>query len=370
MPRSWRRAQPLSRFDGRLKVTGAARYTADIPVQGALHASIVSSSIAHGRTIAIDTTAAEKAPGVLAVFTHRNMPRMNPTPKPWSHLHPHGQSYLPLQDDKVLYADQPIALVVAETVAQAAYAGTLVRIDYEVQPPVVFGPETLKDAVQPPQFLWPVSSSVGDADAAIAGSPVRIEQTYSTSDRHHNPMEPHATTAIWDAGGALTLYETTQHIFGCRDLVSIVLGIPVEKINVVSQFLGGGFGGKAYVWPHTLLTALAAKVLNRPVHFQLTRAQMYSMVGHQPASVQTIALGATSEGRLNGIRHDSISPTALFDNYIEYAALCPRSLWSATGGIATNHKIVHVNRNTPTALRAPHEALGHFALESALDELA
>ncbi|PYT24199.1 MAG: acylaldehyde oxidase [Acidobacteria bacterium] len=362
--------QPLSRFDGRLKVTGAARYTADISIQGAVHASIVSSSIAHGRTTAIDTTAAEKAPGVLAVFTHRNMPRMNPTPKPWSHLHPHGQSYLPLQDDKILYADQPIALVVAETLAQAAYAGTLVRTQYEVQPPVVFGSQTLDDAVQPPQFLWPVSSSVGDADAAIAASPVRMKQTYSTSDRHHNQMEPHATTAIWDGDGTLTLYETTQHIFGCRDLVSIVLGIPPEKINVVSQFLGGGFGGKAYVWPHTLLTILAAKALKRPVRFQLTRAQMYSMVGHQAASVQTIALGATTEGRLNGIRHDSISPTAVSDNYIEYAALCARSLWSATGGIATNHKIVHVNRNTPTALRAPHEALGHFALESAMDELA
>ena len=362
--------QPLSRFDGRLKVTGAARYTADISIQGAVHASIVSSSIAHGRTTAIDTTAAEKAPGVLAVFTHRNMPRMNPTPKPWSHLHPHGQSYLPLQDDKILYADQPIALVVAETLAQAAYAGTLVMTEYEVQLPVVFGSQTLKDAVQPPQFLWPVSSSVGDADAAIAASPVRIEQTYSTSDRHHNQMEPHATTAIWDGDGTLTLYETTQHIFGCRDLVSIVLGIPPEKINVVSQFLGGGFGGKAYVWPHTLLTALVAKALNRPVRFQLTRAQMYSMAGHQAASVQTIALGASPEGRVNGIRHDSISPTAVSDNYIEYAALCARSLWSATGGIATNHKIVHVNRNTPTALRSPHEALGHFALESAMDELA
>jgi xanthine dehydrogenase YagR molybdenum-binding subunit len=160
--------QPLSRFDGRLKVTGAARYTADIPVQGTVHASIVSISIAHGRTIAIDTTAAAKAPGVLAVFTHRNMQRMNPTPKPWSHLHPHGQSHLPLQDDKILYADQPIALVVAETLARAAYAGTMVRTEFEVQPPVVFGSQTLKDAVQPPQFLWPVSSSVGDADAAIA----------------------------------------------------------------------------------------------------------------------------------------------------------------------------------------------------------
>src|SRR6266550_4615303 len=131
--------QPLSRFDGRLKVTGAARYTADIPVQGTLHASIVSSSIAHGRTIAIDTTAAEKAPGVLAVFTHRNMPRMNPTPKPWSHLHPHGQSYLPLQDDKVLYADQPIALVIANTHDQAAFAGTLIRVEYDARRPVVFG---------------------------------------------------------------------------------------------------------------------------------------------------------------------------------------------------------------------------------------
>src|SRR5216117_2895582 len=156
--------QPLSRFDGRLKVTGAARYTADISIQGAVHASIVSSSIAHGRTIAIDTTAAEKAPGVLAVFTHQNMPRMNPTPKPWSHLHPHGQSYLPLQDDKIHYAGQPIALVVAETLDQASHAGTLVTVEYEARRPAVFGSKTAKEAVDPPQFLWPVASSVCDAE--------------------------------------------------------------------------------------------------------------------------------------------------------------------------------------------------------------
>src|SRR5207253_9405034 len=154
---------------------------------------------------------------------------------------------------------------------------------------------------------------------------VTIERTYTTSDRHHNQMEPHATLAVWDADGTLTLYETTQHIFGTKELVSIVLGIPAEKINVVSQFLGGGFGGKAYVWPHTLLAALAAKVLNRPVRVQLSRAQMYSMVGHQPATIQTIALGAIQtialgagqDGKLTGIRHDSISPTPVFDNYIE-----------------------------------------------------
>ena len=362
--------QPISRIDGRVKTTGGAHYTSDIRIADLVYGVIVQSTIANGRTVSIDSSAAEQAPGVLQVFTHRNMPRMNPTPKPWSHLHPHGQSYLPLQDDQILYADQPIALVVARTHDQAAFAGTLIRVDYETEAAAVFDRKTAATAVQPPPFLWPVSSSVGNADKAISSSPVQIEQTYSTADRHHNQMEPHATTAVWDEDGTLTLYETTQHIFGTRELVSMVLGIPLEKINVVCQFLGGGFGGKAYVWPHTLITALAARVVERPVHVQLSRAQMYSMVGHQVASMQVIKLGAERTGKLNGIRHDSVTPTSMFDNYIEYAALCPRSLWAAAGGIATNHKIVHVNRNTPTALRAPHEALGHFALESALDELA
>ena len=362
--------QPVSRAEGRLKVTGGARYTADIPVTGTVHTAIVHSTIANGRTVSIDTDAAEKAPGVRAIFSHRNMPRMNPTPKPWRHLHPHGQGYLPLQDDRIHYAGQPLALVVAETRDQATYAGTLVRVEYAPEPPVVFSGETAKEAIVPPQFLWPVASSVGDADAAIAAAPVKVEETYTTSDRHHNQMEPHATIAVWDAGGTLTLYETTQHIFGTKELVAIVLGLPPEKINVVSRFLGGGFGGKGYVWPHTLLAALAAKVLGRPVQVQLTRAQMYSMAGHQPATIQTIALGADRQGRLTGIRHEGISPTSVFDNYIEYAALASRSLWAASGGIATNHRIVHVNRNTPTAMRSPHEALGHFALESAMDELA
>jgi xanthine dehydrogenase YagR molybdenum-binding subunit len=362
--------QPISRVDGWLKVTGGARYTADIPLAGAAHAAIVHSTIANGRTVSLDTTAAEQAPGVLAVFTHHNMPRMNPTPNPWSHLHPHGQSYLPLQDDKIHYAGQPIALVVAETLDQASHAGTLIRVEYEAKPPVVFSRLTTKNAEDPPQFLWPVASSVGDAEKGLAAAVVKIEQAYTTSDRHHNQMEPHATVAVWDADGTLTLYETTQHIFGTRELLSIVLGIPPAKINVVSHFLGGGFGGKAYVWPHTLMAALAAKVLNRPVRVQLTCAQMYSMVGHQPATIQTVALGAGKDGRLAGIRHQSISPTPVFDNYIEYAAMCSRSLWAASGGISTNHKVVHVNRNTPTAMRSPHEALGHFALESAMDELA
>lgn len=362
--------QSVSRADGRLKVTGAARYTADIPVAGALHAAIVQGTIANGRTVSINTAAAEKAPGVIAILTHRNMPRMNPTPRPWSHLHPHGQGYLPLQDDKIHYAGQPVALVIAPTLDQAAYAGTLIEIEYEERKPVVFGGHVVNEAVDPPQFLWPVNSSVGDPQKGIAAGAVKVERTYATADRHHNQMEPHTTTAVWDADGVLTLYETTQHIYGTKELVAIVLGLAPAKINVVSHFLGGGFGGKAYMWPHTLLAAVAAKALNRPVHIQLTRAQMYSMVGHQAATIQTMSLAADKDGKLTGIRHLSISPTPVFDNYIEYAAMATRSLWAASGGIATTHKVVHVNRNTPTAMRAPHEALGHFALESAMDELA
>jgi xanthine dehydrogenase YagR molybdenum-binding subunit len=360
--------QPISRADGRRKVTGAARYTADLAVPGATHAAIVHSTIANGRTLSIDTAAAERAPGVLAVLTHHNLPRMNPLP--WSHLRPQGQTYLPLQDDKIHYAGQPVAVVVAETRDQAAYAGTLIAIGYEIGRPVVFSPPMARDAVDPPQRMWPLSSSIGDADTAIADAAIRIEGAYTMPDRHHNPMEPHATLAVWGEDGTLTLYDSTQMVVGTKKLVALVLGLPEHKITVICEFLGGGFGGKSWSWPHTLLAALAAQAVNRPVRLQLTRAQMYSMVGHQAATVQSIALGAGRDGTLAGLRHDSVNPTSLFDDYVEYAAMASRHLWGASGGIATSHKVVHVNRNSPVVLRAPMEAQGHFALESAMDELA
>jgi xanthine dehydrogenase YagR molybdenum-binding subunit len=361
--------QPISRVDGRLKTTGGARYTADIPLGGMVHAAIVYSTIASGRTVSIDSQAAEKAPGVLAVLTHSNMPRMNRVP--WSHLRPQGQTYLPIQDDSIHYAGQPVALVIADTLDQATHAGTLIKVTYETHIPAVFDLRTAnEDAVVPPQRMWPLSSSLGDADKAIADAAIKIEQTYTMPDRHHNPMEPHVTLAVWDDDGTLTLYDSTQMVVGTRKLASLVLGIPEEKINVVCEFLGGGFGGKSWSWPHTLLAALAAKVVDRPVRLQLTRAQMYSMAGHQAATVQTIALGAEHDGKLTGIRQDSLNPTSLFDDYVEYAAVASRHLWHASGGIATSHRVVHVNRNTPVVLRAPMEAQGHFALECAMDELA
>jgi xanthine dehydrogenase YagR molybdenum-binding subunit len=362
--------QPLTRLEGRLKVTGGAQYTADVPLTDALHGSIVHSTIANGRTISIDTSAAEQAPGVVAVFTYRNMPRIKPIQKPWVHLHPYGQSYLVLQDDQIHYAGQPVALVIADTSDQAAYAGTLIKVEYEVKPAVVFNSETARRAFDPPQFLWPVNSSVGDPAKGLADGAVRIERVYTTADRHHNQMEPHAAMSTWDASGRLTIFEACQGVFALRDFVSIVLDLRPEKINVISRYVGGGFGGKAYVWPHTLLAIIASRAIQRPVRIQLTRAQMYSMAGHQPATIQTITLAADKTGKLTGIRHDSISPTSVFDDYIEYAANASRSLWGASGGISTGHKILHVNRNTPTVMRAPHEALGHFATESAMDELA
>jgi xanthine dehydrogenase YagR molybdenum-binding subunit len=361
--------EPISRVDGRLKVTGSARYNGDISLETVAHAAIVYSTIANGRVESIDTSAAENAPGVLAVLTHNNMPRMKLLP--WSHLRPQGQTYLPLQDDAIHYAGQPVAVVVAATLDQAAYAGTIIEVAYESHPPRLFDLRTAKeDAIEPPQRMWPLSSSVGDADKAIAGVAVKIERTYTMPDRHHNQMEPHVTLAVWDDTGTLTLYDSTQMVVGTRKLVALVLDLPEEKVNVVCEFLGGGFGGKSWSWPHTLLAAVAAKVVNRPVRLQLSRAQMYSMVGHQAATVQSIALGADRDGKLTGIRHDSINPTSVFDDYVEYAAMASRHLWRASGGISTSHKVVHVNRNSPIVLRAPMEAQGHFALESAMDELA
>jgi xanthine dehydrogenase YagR molybdenum-binding subunit len=362
--------KPLSRVEGRRKVTGGAVYTADAAPTGTLYGSLVSSTIANGRIKRLNTQAAAAAPGVISIFTSANMTRFNALPNPWDHNRPHGQRYLPLQDDAIHYAGQPIALVVAETLDQAAYAGTLIEADYEINRPIVWNEDTAAQAYDPPQFLWPVNSSVGNPQAGLADGAVKIEAVYSTPDRHHCQMEPHATLAMWIGRDRLTLFETTQSVYGFRDLIAVALGLPPENIEVVSKLIGGGFGGKAYVWPHTLLNAAAARGLRRPVRLQLTRAQMFSMVGHQPATRQTIRLSATTDGRLTAIDHQSVQPTTMTDDYIEYAANASRFLWGASGGISTGHKIVRVNRNTPTAMRAPHEALGHVALECAMDELA
>jgi xanthine dehydrogenase YagR molybdenum-binding subunit len=352
--------QPISRADGRRKVTGGARYTADLVLAGTAHAAIVHSTIANGRTISIETSAAARAAGVLAVLTHRNMPRMNRLA--WSHLRPQGQTFAAAGRGSTMRASRSPWW--SPGARQAAYAGTLIAIDYEIGRPVVFSPRWRATMIR--------RSACGRSRHRSAmPSGLQTPQsglTVPTAGPPHNPMGRTRPGRVGE-DGALTLYDSTD---GHRHekLVSLVLGLPEEKINVVCEFLGGGFGGKSWSWPHTLLAALASKAVNRPVFLQLTRAQMYSMVGHQAATVQSIALGAGRDGTLARLRHDSVNPTSVFDYYVEYAAMASRHLWRASGGITTSHRVVHVNRNSPVVLRAPMEAQGHFALESAMDELA
>jgi xanthine dehydrogenase YagR molybdenum-binding subunit len=247
---------PLSRADGLAKVTGSARYTADTQVEGLTYGVFAASTMPNGHLIRLDTVAAAQAPGVLKVLTHLNMPKLHALSHP-----PAGQSYMPLQQDRIYYEGQPIALVVAETLEQALHAANLVQAEYAREPAATDFRRTLDAAFTVTNFAEP-DTQTGDVTHALAQAAVRIERTYRTADRHHNPLEPSATIAVWH-GGKLTLYDATQWVWGVRMVVATALGIPPEDVQVRSSFLGGGFGCKGYVWPHQILTAVAAREVGR-----------------------------------------------------------------------------------------------------------
>ena len=324
--------EPISRADGRLKVTGRAAYTADIPLADAAHAAIVHSTIANGRTVSIDTRTAEKAPGVLAVFTHRNMPRMNPTPKPWSHLHPHGQGYLPLQDDKIHYAGQPIALVVATTRDQAMHAATLVAVQYQAERAVFFSRETAREAVDPPQFLWPVASSVGDAEKGIREGVLRID-----ADLHDVGSPPQSDGAARDGGG-----------LGCERRADTLRDHPA---HLRRQGIGFDRAWRSAREDHRHIPFPGRRLRRQGLRLAAHAADRDRRQGAQPARPHPAdaradvfdgrppagddpddRVGCGQTGKLTGIRHESISPTPVFDNYIEYAAMASRHLWAAERG--------------------------------------
>jgi xanthine dehydrogenase YagR molybdenum-binding subunit len=268
---------PLRRADGQAKVTGRARYTADTPVEGLTYGVFAASTIPHGRLISLDTAEAERASGVLKVLTHLNMPRLNPLSHP-----PAGQSYMPLQQERIYYEGQPIALVVAETLEQALYAASLVRAEYAPEPAVTDFRRALDTALTVTNFAEP-DTHTGDVAQAMAQAEIRIAQTYRTADRHHNPLEPSATIALW-RDGKLTLYDATQWVWGVRMVVAAALGMRPEDVQVHSAFLGGGFGCKGYIWPHQLLTAVAARAVGRPVKVVLTRARPIPRTAASPAA--------------------------------------------------------------------------------------
>jgi xanthine dehydrogenase YagR molybdenum-binding subunit len=367
--------QPLDRVDGRLKVTGKARYAAEHALPGLAHAVIVQSTVPRGTVLRMSTSEAESAPGVLAVLTPRNAPAFpgaaNFKPSPFL------PRLIALQDSEVLYNGQPIALVVADTLERARHAASLVRTTYTDKPALVGGmkarlsssEDQLTASEEAPGMFGPLPHSRGEVEKGFQQAAVRVEATYSTPTEHHNPMEPHATVAVWEDAEHLTVYDANQGVFMLRQFLSMLTGLKQENIRVLSRYIGGGFGCKALFWPHIPLSVLAAKVVGRPVKLVLTRQQMFSGVGFRPETLQKVELGADAKGKLTALRHTGYSETSESDSFVE-TFTGPSKMLYACANVSTSQRLVRLSTGTPTFMRAPGECTGTFALESAMDELA
>lgn len=366
--------QPLDRVDGKAKVTGAGRYSAEIAFANVAYAAIVGAEVASGRISSIETTEAERAEGVLAVLTHRNLAKIAAQP----HLLPSlagqsapGESFFPLQDDLVHYAGQPVAVVIADTLERAQYAACLVRVRY-VQTPSTTTLDQGREQAYEAQRIFagfiPGRVQRGNAEAGLAQAAVRIDATYRFAANHHNPIEPSATTAVWE-GDRLTLYDATQGITATQLTAAELLGVPPSKVRVITRFIGGGFGCKAMIWPHVTIAAFAARHVKRPVKLALTREQMFTSCGHREEQEQRIVLGATEEGRLTALRHHKLSLTSPFDDWAE-PSLGVAGMAYACPNYEGVYRLIRSNIMTPTFTRGPGETTGMFALECAMDELA
>ncbi len=366
--------RPVDRVDGHEKVTGAARYTAEIALPDMTYAALVGATIASGRVLEIDAGRAAAADGVLAVLTHENLPKIAGRPRLLPSLAggpAPGESFFPLQDDVVHYAGQPVAVVVADSHERAQHAASLLALGYERTASTTVIDEGRDSAYEPERLfggLLPARSERGDVEAGLADAAVRIDVAYRFAANHHNPIEPSATTAVWD-GDELTLYDSTQGIRASQLTVAELLGIPVSDVRVVARFVGGGFGGKAMTWPHVTLAALAARHVGRPVRLVLTRAQTFTSTGHREEQEQQLALGATRDGRLTALRHHKLSITSPFDDWAEPATGVSSQLYACESYEGV-HRLIRGNTITPTFTRAPGEGAGMFALETAMDELA
>ena len=359
---------PLDRVDGPLKVCGLAHYSGDLALPRMAHAVLVTSTIASGRVAAIDAAAALRAPGVVAVISHLNALRLPEAGKGAVHP-PDGRVLSLLQDDRVAYANQPIALVVAETFEQANGAAALVRVTYE-RAPAELDFEAGKANAYPPDKVNGASPDTarGDVEAGLAAAAHRVDAGFTTPYQHHNPMEPHATLARWE-GEKLSIEDSTQYVAGVRKTLAAAFGISPELVHVRSAFVGGAFGGKGSAWSHVVLAAMAARQVGRPVRLVMQRPQLFGPVGGRPRTAQTLRLGADADGKLTALEHRSTSTTSVLEDWVESSAVVTRMLY-ASPAVATAHRLVKLNVGTPTFQRAPGESTGMFALESAMDEMA
>jgi xanthine dehydrogenase YagR molybdenum-binding subunit len=353
---------PRNRVDGRLKVTGAARYAADWPAEGLAYGFIVQSTTASGRIDSLDTTLAMRQAGVIAVMTQHNAPRVNTETKTAN-----DRKLALLQDDVVYYDRQPVAVVVADSFARAQYAASLVQVRYIQSAARTRYSQGL---VEKPSDIHGKAADTerGDADAALAAAAVRVDNVYTTPMEHHNPMEPHAAIALWD-GDRLRVYDATQGTIPARARIAEIFAIPVDDVEVITKFAGGAFGSKGSVWSHTILAAMAAKLTQRPVQIALWRPQMWGPVGNRPSTRQRVALAADKDGHLSTQIHETVSETSIFDTFVEPCGAITTMLY-ASPSLRVTHRINRMNYGTPTYMRAPGESSGSFALESAMDELA
>ncbi|AMM17984.1 acylaldehyde oxidase [Burkholderia sp. PAMC 28687] len=362
--------QPLDRTDGLLKVTGQARYSADNPEAKLAHAVLVTSTIARGRVLSMDTARVQSMPGVLLVMTHETAMRLPNGGKPDASP-PAVRRLTLLQTDEVRYSNEPVAVVVADTLERATDGARKLQasIKYEAATPNADYRRAKGSAYRPEKMMGrPIDTQRGDVAAGLRQGPTRLDVVYTTPNEHHNPMEPHATLARWD-GPKLTLYDATQGVSGARSAVAKTLGISEDDVRVICPFVGGGFGCKGSAWSHVVLAAMAAKQTGRPVRLVLERPQMFGMVGNRPFTEQHFQVAARDDGTLTGMRHDVISTTSTFEDWNESSAILTRMLY-ATPNQATTHKLVKLDIGTPTFMRAPGETSGSFALESAMDEMA
>ncbi len=360
--------QGIDRVDGRLKVTGQARYAAEFAVPDVVHAVLVNSTIGAGAITGFDLAAAQAMPGVLAIITPDNAPKLQINGGSQQSVH------APLlQDRDIHFNGQHVAVVVAETLEQADAAASLVRVRYRRDEPVTSMDVVLGQAYTPKSFrngTRPADSRRGDPDSAFDGGAVKVDATYITPIEHHNPMEPHATVARWD-GNRLTVWTATQAISGAQQTLASLFGIEQANVHVICPYVGGGFGCKGNTWPPATLAAMAAKVVGKPVKLAVTRAQMFSSNGYRPRTVQKLRFAADEQGHLVSMRHDGFSQMSqpALGEFSEPVGLATEMLY-ACPNVAVTHRLVATHASLPTYMRAPGLASGNFALESTIDELA
>ncbi|CAN5579205.1 xanthine dehydrogenase family protein molybdopterin-binding subunit [soil metagenome] len=381
MPNSNILGAARNRVDGPRKVTGQAKYAVEFEIPRCAYAWPVESNIAKGQIRAIDDRAARAAAGVLAVLTHENVPKLQLGSAARGEDMSHGirnEDRLPLSDATVYYAGQYVALVVAQTIEQARYAASLVRVDYSPETSLLTMKEAADEAKAAGEAKKPkkkqdesIQLRKGDVGPALANQNiVRVHETYTTPTETHNPIEASGTIAAWEGDKKLTVWDATQFVKGVQSILATAYELDLHNVRVICPFVGGAFGCKGAVWPHVLLATMAAKAAGVPVKFHLPRKAMFTGTGHRTPTRQTISLAATSNGKLQAIQHVTYTLTSPVGEYVEACGARSTGVMYASKTLRVDETVFPVNVATPTFMRAPGECPGVYALECALDELS